>query len=105
MASENLQIGKIKSIRQKDKASINGFVYSLHHTSGDILQWRCEKRGTCNARLHTFHDIVVKPHNPEAILTSHTHGPVLARIEMLKGYSQIKWQANDSEISTRGLIH
>ena len=88
-SSENLRIEKIKSIRQKEKVSINGFIYSLH-TSGDTLQWRCEKRGTCNARLHTDHDIVVKPDNPEAMLTSHTHGPDLARIEMLKGYSEIK---------------
>ena len=85
-------------------ASINGFIYSLHHTSGDTLQWRCEKRGTCNAILHALHDIVVKPDNPEAILTSHTHVPDVARIEMLKGYSEIKRQAIDSEISTRSIL-
>ena len=77
-SSENLRIEKIKSIRQKDKACIHGIIYSLHHTSGDILQWRCEKRGTCNAKLHTQHDIVVKPDSLEVIHTTHSHCPDLS---------------------------
>ena len=38
-------IDKIKSNRNKDKAVVNGFIYSLIRTSGDIQYWVCEPRG------------------------------------------------------------
>ena len=50
------------------------------------------------------HDIIVKPDSLEVIHTTHTHGPDLPRIEMLKGYSEIKRQAKDSEIGTRSIL-
>ena len=40
--------------------------------------------------------------NPEEIQNSHTHGPDTPRIEMLKGYNQMKERADGySEESTR----
>ena len=104
MSSEEVKIERIQSIRKKDKAAVNGFFYSLHHVSGDTLQWVCEKLGTCKARLHTIHDTVVKPVDPDDINTTHTHEPDQSRIEMLKAYSKIKEQAKESEMSTRSIL-
>ena len=104
MSSHDVKIQRIHSIRKKDKAAVNGYFYSLHRASGDTLQWVCEKRGTCNARLHTIHDIVVKPADPDDISSTHTHGPDQSRIEMVKTYDKIKQQATESEMSTRLIL-
>ena len=104
MSSHDVKIQRIHSIRKKDKAAVNGYFYSLHRASGDTLQWVCEKRGTCNPRLHTIHDIVVKPADPDDISSNHTHGPDQSRIEMVKTYDKIKQQATESEMSTRLIL-
>ena len=44
---------KIKSNRNRDKAVVNGYIYSLNRTSGDIQYWVCELRGKCTARIDT----------------------------------------------------
>ena len=54
-------IKKIKSNRNKDTAVVNGFIYSLNRTSGDLLHWECELRGKCNDRINTRNDNIKKP--------------------------------------------
>ena len=48
-----VSIEGIMSERCKDKASIQGFIYTLNRKSYNVEYWVCEKRGTCKARLHT----------------------------------------------------
>ena len=48
-----LTIELIKSTRGKNKATLEGFAYTLTKSSVDVQQWVCEKRGVCKARLHT----------------------------------------------------
>ena len=66
--------------------------------------WVCEKRGICKARLQTLNDNVIKPENPSVIQSQHSHGPDIARVEMLKGYNDLKIAARNSEVSTRNLL-
>ena len=103
-STENVKIERVQSNRKKDKATVNGFLCTLHNVSGDTLQWVCEKRGICKARIHTINDVVVKPADPDDINISHTHGPVESRIEMLKAYTKMKELAKESEVSTRSIL-
>ena len=66
--------------------------------------WVCEKRGICKARLQTMNDNIIKPANPSDIQSQHSHGSDIARVEMLKGYNDLKIAARNSEVSTRNLL-
>ena len=83
--STSLTIELIRSTRGKDKASIEGFVYTLTNFSRDVQQWVCEKIGVCKARLHARDNQVIKPTFIDEIHSSHNHGSDPARIDMLKG--------------------
>ena len=97
-------IDKIRSERNKGIASPQGFLYILHRSVNDKEHWVCEKRGICKARLQTMNDSIIKPANPSDIQSQHFHGPDIARIERLKGYSDLKIAARNSEVSTRNLL-
>ena len=64
-----------KTSKNKEKACIEGFLYTLNKTSSQLSHWVCEKRGTCKARLSTNDRIVVKPCKIADIYSSHSHGP------------------------------
>ena len=100
----SMTIEKIKSNRNKDKAVVNGFIYSLNCTSGDVLYWVCELRGKCNARINTRNDNIIKPSDLAQIAHDHTHAPSQERIEMLQSYSKSKSLAKKSEQSTRSIL-
>ena len=68
-------IQKIKSNRNKDKAVVNGFIYSLNRTLGDIQYWVCELRGKCTARKNTNNCIITRPTDFAQIEQDHTHAP------------------------------
>ena len=59
--------------------------------------WVREKHGICKARLQTLNDNIIKPENPSEIQSQHSHGPDIARVEMLKGYNVLKIAARNSE--------
>ena len=99
-----VSIERIMSERCKDKASIQGFIYTLNRKSHDVEYWVCEKRGTCKARLHTRNDQVVKPTDPSEIPSEHSHSSDVNRVDMLKGYSNLKNIARNSNSSTRTLL-
>ena len=106
MASE-LIIERFKSNKNKDKASIMGYIYTLNRVSDDLSFWVCEKRGTCKARVHTRNDIIVKPviaYIVSEIQQAHTHTPSQVRVQMLKDYRKMKDIASNSEQSTRGIL-
>ena len=50
----------------------------------------CEKRGICKARLQTLNDNIIKLENPSDMQSQHSHGPYIARVEILKGYIDLK---------------
>ena len=97
-------IERLKSERNKDKATIHGFINTLNRFAKGIEYWVCEKRGSCKARLHTINNEIIKPENSSEILTQHSHGSDLPRVEMLKSYNNLKTVAQDSESSTRNLL-
>ena len=100
----SMVIEKIKSHRNKDKAVVNGFIYSLNRTFGDVLYCVCELRGKCNARVNTRNDNIIKPTSFAQITDDHTHAPSQERIEMLQSYSKSQSLAKNSEQSTRGIL-
>ena len=95
----------IKSTRSKDKITIHGFIYTLNKSANQLKHWVCEKRGTCKTRITTNFDIAItKPKDFTEILESHTHGPNMARIDMLRGYNNMKERAaQDTDQSTRSI--
>ena len=104
MAAAPLTIEFLKSKRGKDKATFQGFVYTLTKSSSEVQQWVCEMRGMCKARVHTRGDVIIKPTLLNDIHSSHTHGSDPVRIDMLKGYNKVKERSIDSEESTRIIV-
>ena len=100
----SFSVERITSERKKDKASIQGFIYTLNRKSHDVEYWVCEKRGICKARLHTHNNQVVKPTDPSKIQSEHSHGSDISRVDMLKGYTNLKGIARNSDSSTRTLL-
>ena len=86
----NIIAETIRSTRGKDKLIINGFIYKMNKSTSELQHWVCEKRRHCKARVTTNANLVIIKLNPEEIQNSHTHGPDTLRIEMIKGYNQIK---------------
>ena len=97
-------IQRIKSERKKDKATVEGFIYTLNRMSIDVEYWVCEKRGVCNSRIHTRSNNIIKPTTSSELISGHSHGPDPAKLEMLKAYNILKTNASDSEMSTRSLL-
>ena len=96
----------IRSKRGKDKLVILGFIYTLNKSNNELNHWVCENRGHCKARMSTKIDLsIVKSRDSNEILDSHTHGPDISRIEMLKGYNLMKERASsNSDESTRAIF-
>ena len=100
----DLTIERIKSERNKDKATTHGYIYTLNRVANGIEYWVCEKRGSCKARIHTSNNDIIKPHNSSEIYCQHSHSPDMSRVEMLRGYNNLKEVAKNSETSTRNLL-
>ena len=64
----------------------------------------CEKRGICKARLHTHNNQVVKPTDPSEIQSEHYQGSDISRLDMLKGYTNLKGITRNSDSSTRTFL-
>ena len=73
---------KIRSEINKDKASTQGFIYTLNRSVNGKEHWVREKRGICKARIQTMNDNIIKPANPSEIQSQHSHGPDIARAEI-----------------------
>ena len=100
----NICIERIKSNRNKEKAVVEVYIYTLNKTNGNIQYWACEQRGKCSARINTTDDYIMKPTSIEQKVEDHTHAPIPGRIDMLKSYSNLKTAAANSEQSTRGIL-
>ena len=96
----------IRCKRGKDKLVILGFIYTLNKSNGELYHWVCENRGHCKARLSSKINLsIVKPKDSNGIIDSHTHGPDMSRIEMLKGYDLMRERADHiSDESTRAIF-
>ena len=88
-----LTIELIETTRGKNKATLQGFAYTLTKTSVDVQQWLC---------LHTKNNDVIMPTSLKEI--HHTHGSNPARIEMVRGYNYVKERPFISEESTRSIL-
>ena len=96
--AESLSIEIVKTTKAKNKAYLQGFLYTLNRVSAAGTQyWVCEKRGLCNARINTTQGgIVIKPTEVSEIVSSHSHGPDPGRSQMLKAYQSMKECASNS---------
>ncbi|KAI6653872.1 hypothetical protein LOD99_11479, partial [Oopsacas minuta] len=61
-------------------------------------------RGICKARLHTSKNRVIEPTDPSIIPSQHSHSSDITRVEMLRGHTNLKGIARNSESSTRNLL-
>ncbi|KAI6649667.1 hypothetical protein LOD99_6671 [Oopsacas minuta] len=104
MATPNVVIEILKSSRGKEKVYIDGYLYTLTKSCYPYLYWLCEKRATCKARVSTEEGVVIKPESRSVIYSSNTHGPNPVRGEMIKGISQMKERALNSETNTRSIL-
>ena len=51
---------RIENNRNKGKAVVEGFIYTLNKTNANIQYWVCEQRGKCGVRINTT-DVVGIP--------------------------------------------
>ena len=63
-------IDKIKGERNKDKASTQGFLYTLHRSVNGVEQRAWKKRGICKAQLRILNENIIKPENPQVYKVS-----------------------------------
>ena len=61
--------------------------------------WRCEKKGSCKARIHTIEGAVTKKVN------EHSHESDTANIELAATITGVKRHAGDRLESTAGIIN
>ena len=96
----------IRSKRGKHKLVILGFIYTLNKSNDELYHWVCENLGHCKTRLSSKINLsIVKPKDSNGIIDSHTHGPDMSRIEMLKGYDLMRERADHiSDESTRAIF-
>ena len=99
-----IRIELLKTSKNKDKASIEGFLYTLNRSSPKLSHWVCERRGTCNARLTTIAGVVKQLPSISDIHASHTHCPDPARADIIKGITRMKERATNSEDTTRSIL-
>ena len=103
-ASTQLTVEMLKTSKNKDKACIDGFLYTLSRFTSTGSHWVCEKRGTCKARLITQDRNVIKPTDMTDIHSTHTHAPDCSRVEMIRGLNTMKHRAMNSIDSTRSIL-
>ena len=103
-ASTQLTVGMLKTSKNKDKACIDGFLYTLSRFTSTGSRWVCEKRGTYKARLITQDRNVIKPTDMTDIHSTHTHAPDCSRVEMKRGLNTMKHRAMNSIDSTRSIL-
>ena len=99
-----IRIELLKTSKNKEKASIEGFLYTLNRSSPKLSHWVCERRGTYNARLTTIAGVVKQPPSISDIYASHTHCPDPARADIIKGITRMKERATNSEDTTRSIV-
>ena len=101
---DSLFIERLKSNKNKDNATVCGYIYTLNRVSDELSYWVCENRGICKARIHTSNDIIIKPDHLSEIEQVHTHPPSQDRIKMLKEYRKMKDLASSTEQTTRSIL-
>ena len=93
----------IASQRGCKKFIDDGFCYLFDKTSYDkqLEFWRCEKRGSCKARIHVAANtkLVVK------YINIHTHGANAAQVEAMKVVAEMKKKAEETVESPAQIIN
>lgn len=92
---------QILSTRGKPKFSSDGFIYvfdALSKNDDEIRFWRCERRGTCKARIHTKNGEIIKKVN------LHSHDASAVDVEVAQIVTAIKRRAEDTMEGTIQVI-
>ncbi|KAK4882924.1 hypothetical protein RN001_006243 [Aquatica leii] len=87
---------QIQSKRGVEKFTYNGFIYVFDKCSkGDdsLKFWRCERRGRCNARLHTRDGNVLKE------TANHAHDSSVGGVEVAIALTNLRKLINNSIVN------
>ncbi len=88
----------VQSKRGKTKLIVDNYVYQKERTNpdGDVMFWRCEKRGICKSRIHTEigTDRILRR------ITPHSHAPDCAHVSVLKAVEGLKDRAVNTQETT-----
>ena len=103
-ASTQLTVEMLKTSKNKDKAYMDGFMYTLSRFTSAGSHWVCEKSGTCKDRLIIQDRNVIKPTDMTDIHSSHTHAPDCSKVEMIRGLNTMKHRAMNSNDCTRSIL-
>jgi hypothetical protein len=76
------------------------YIFDKVSAKDDNLKfWRCEERGRCKARIHTFEGEVIKK------LNVHSHDASAANVEVKSIISKIKIRSEETVESTNQVIN
>ena len=95
MASTKLTF--VTSSRGKEKAILEGFIYTKEKENTERTYWRCELR-CCNSRLHSRGDVVIRQPTEHRF-----HAPSSERVLAATVVGQVRSKATECE-STRNVV-
>ena len=75
-----------------------GYVYGVQRRVGEVTHWLSEKRGVCNARVHTQGTEIVKGTN------EHLHAPDEQAVSCYETKIGIKRKARDSQDTSHQIV-
>ena len=88
----------IKSQRGGNKLVERGYIYGVQRRAGEVTHWLCEKRGVCNARIHTQGTQIVERTN------EHLHAPDEQAVSCCQTKISIKRRARESQDSSHHIV-
>ena len=88
----------IKSQRGGNKLVERGYIYGVQRRAGEVTHWLCEKRGVCNAIIHTQGTEIVK------LTNEHLHAPDEQAVSCCLTKISIKRRARGSQDSSHHIV-
>ena len=88
----------MKTQRGGNKLVERGYIYGGHRRVGEVTHWLCEKRGICNARIHTQGTEIIKRTN------EHLHAPDEQSVSCCETKIGIKRRARESQDSSHHIV-
>ena len=75
-----------------------GYIYGVHRKVGEVTHWLCEKRGVCNARIHTQGTEIVKWTN------EHLHAPDEQAVSCCETKMGIRRSSRESQDNSHHIV-
>ena len=94
----NQPLRLIKSQRGGNKLVEGGYIYGVQRRVGEVTHWLCERRGICNARVHTQGMEIVKRTN------EHLHAPDEQVVSSYETKVGIKRKARETQDSSHHIV-